>query len=312
MERRMDGWREVVHPIIHPSNKTIVMKTYLECIPCIVKQALRTVKLATNDQKIQHSVINAVMKELNSISLEKSPADNSNIAYRITEKLTGILDPYYALKKEYNLLALSMYPTLKSELDSSSDRLRCAIKLSIVGNVIDFGIGHRFNLEEDMRRILEADFAVDDCDIFKTSLDRAKNILYLGDNAGEIVFDKILVEELVKLEKKVTFVVKSAPVINDVLMEDALEVGMNEIAKIIETGSNGIGVYWDAVSREFLEEYRDADLIVSKGQGNFETMDGKEGDIFFLLMAKCECVAKELGVGLYDTILASSRRRAKG
>lgn len=88
-------------------------------------------------------------------------------------------------------------------------------------------------------------------------------------------------------------------------------IGMSEIADIIETGSNGIGVHWDALSQEFLEEYRAADLIVSKGQGNFETMDGKEGNIFFLLMAKCECVAEELGVRVYDTVLASNRRRSK-
>lgn len=287
------------------------MKTYLDCIPCIVKQALRTAKLATNDPKIQHDVIDAVLKEIHAISLEKSPADNSNLAYHIAERLTGISDPYYALKKEYNQIALSMYPTLKSNLDSSPDRLRRAIKLAIVGNIIDFGIAHQFNLEDDLRRILDTDFAIDDYDVFKTSLDQAEDILYLGDNAGEIVFDKILVEELVNLGKKVTFVVKSAPIINDALVEDAIEVGMNEIAPIIETGSNGIGIYWDSVSPEFLEAYQQTDLLVSKGQGNFETMDGKKGEIFFLLMAKCECVAKELGVEIYDIVLASSRRRLK-
>ena len=283
------------------------MKTHLDCIPCIVRQSLTTARLSTDDEEIQHQVIDKVMQELHSVSLDRSPADNSNIAYRITEEMTGVNDPYYSLKKEYNQIALSIYPDLKEELDRSDDRLKTALKLAIVGNIIDFGIEHQFDLEKDMRRILETEFAVDDYDDFKAKLDSAKRILYLGDNAGEIVFDKLLVEELNSLGKELTFVVKSGPVINDALMEDASEVEMDKIAKIIETGSNGIGVYWDKVSDEFVRAFKNADLTISKGQGNFETMDEREEEIFFLLMAKCDCTAKELGVNRYDIVLASNR-----
>lgn len=285
------------------------MKTYLDCISCIVKQGLKTARLATDNENIQHQIIDKIMHELHSISIDRSPADNSNIAYRIAEDITGVADPYYSLKREYNQLILSIYPRLKEEVERSEDRLKTALKLTVVGNIIDFGISHQFDLEDDMQRILETEFAVNDYDDFKDKLESAEEILYLGDNAGEIVFDKIFVEELTSLGKKVIFVVKSGPVINDALRQDAIEVGMDKIAQIIETGSNGIGVYWDKVSDEFVRAYENADFIISKGQGNFETMDERDEEIFFLLMAKCECVAEELGVKLHDVVLARNRNR---
>lgn len=287
------------------------MKTYLDCIYCIVKQGLKTARLATDDERIQLQVIDEIMQKLHSVSLDSSPADNSNLAYRTTERITGVVDPYYSLKREYNQIALSIYPRLKEELNKSDDRLKTALKLTVVGNVIDFGIEHEFDLEKDLQRILDNEFAIDDYDDFRAKLETAEEILYLGDNAGEIVFDRILVEELNSLGKEITFVVKSGPVINDALMEDAKEVEMDKFAKIIETGSNGIGVYWDEVSDEFIQAYKSADFIVSKGQGNFETMEERDEEIFFLLMAKCECVARELGVKLYDVVLARNRNRKK-
>jgi len=286
-----------------------LMKTYLDCIPCIVKQSLRTARLSTDDEEIQHKIIDEVMRQLHSISFDKSPADNSNLAYHIAAKLSGVDDPYYDLKREYNQIALSLYPRLKEELALSKDRLKTALKLSIVGNIIDFGIEHKFDIENDMKRILQTEFAIDDYNDFKENLEKSKEILYLGDNAGEIVFDKVLVEELVSLEKKVTFVVKSGPIINDVLKEDAKEVGMDEIVEIIETGSNGIGVYWEETSDEFVQALQKADMIISKGQGNFETMDERDENIFFLLMAKCDCIARVLGVKRFDAVLVNNRKR---
>ena len=185
---------------------------------------------------------------------------------------------------------------------NNKDPIRAAVKVAVFGNIIDLGIGLKFDLNKNLERVFKEKFAVDEYNDFKEQLDSGgKNILYLGDNAGEIVFDRLLVEQLIK-DHNVTFVVKKRPVINDATVEDAEYTGMKDLVPIIDTGSDGIGIQWRTVSEEFLENYENADIIISKGQGNFETMSDKKGGIYFLLRAKCDCVARILGVKFGDIV----------
>ena len=242
------------------------MKTQIECIPCIMKQAFNTAKLATKNPDEIRRILNITADFVKELDLCQTPADSSNFAYKITSEITGIADPYYEEKKKYNDFCLSLIPDLRRKIENSEDPLNSAIKVAIAGNIIDLGIGHKFDIQKSLKGILEGQFAIDDYEAFKELLDSGrKKILYLGDNAGEIVFDRLLVE---KLEDKhdVTFVVKSGPVINDATMEDAQYVGMTEIVKVIDTGSDGIGVKWSAVSEEFMNYYTSSEIIISKGQ----------------------------------------------
>ncbi len=288
------------------------MKTKIECLPCIMRQAYNTASRATKDPDIKRKIINLTADYVKELNLDQTPADSSLFVYRVTREITGIDDPYLTEKKMFNDFCLSMVTDLSLKIDNSEDPLYSAVKAAIAGNLIDLGIGHRFDIKSNLDNLFENQFAVDDYQDFVNLLVLGrKRILYLGDNAGEIVFDRLFIEKLAE-NHDVVFVVKRDPVINDATMEDAEYVGMTELVKVIDTGSDGIGVKWDSVSDEFMENYRSADIIISKGQGNFETMNDKPGNIFFLLMAKCDCVARELGVEYGDIVFKKGHLIEKG
>jgi uncharacterized protein with ATP-grasp and redox domains len=291
------------------------VKTYLECVPCIIKQAISTLRISSCSGKTSRKVIAEVLKRLKNIDYNLSPAANSDIAYIVFREMTGIKDPYYDLKRKYNRLALDAYPELEKSVNASKDRLYMAAKAAIAGNIIDFGIDMKKAITLDLKNIIrdlpQMNLAVDDYDKFKELLKHSINILYISDNAGEIVFDKIFIKELVRLNKKVVLTVKSDPIINDATMEDAEEVNFDGLARVIETGNNNIGINLDNSSSVFLEEFKKADLIVAKGQGNFETLDRVSADIFFLFKAKCESIARELGVEYLDIVFAESKAQAE-
>jgi uncharacterized protein with ATP-grasp and redox domains len=291
------------------------VKTYLECVPCIIKQAINTLRISGSSDETGRKVIAEVLRRVKNIDYGLSPAANSDIAYIVFSEVTGIKDPYYDLKRKYNRLALDIYPELEKLVSTSKDRLYMAVKAAIAGNIIDFGIDIKKAINVDLKKIIRElprmRLAVDDYDSFKELLKHSINILYITDNAGEIVFDKIFIKELVRLGKKVVLTVKSGPIINDAIIEDAAEAKLDCLARVIETGNNNIGINLDNSSNIFLEEFKKADIIIAKGQGNFETLDEVNADIFFLLRAKCESIARELGVGYMDIVFAEGKARAE-
>lgn len=252
--------------------------------------------MSTSDEKIHKRAVDRVMAFMIESDYQCSPPEISWHVYKIINEVTGNRDPYKAIKSEYNQLALKIYPCLKKTINDSADPLSTAIRLAIAGNVIDFGSGVKFNLDETIRETLVKPFAVYDYEKFTESLSTAGMLLYLGDNAGEIVFDKLLVEEITgKYNLKVCYAVKSEPIINDATVEDAREAGMAEVAEVIENGQGAPGTVLDLCSGKFLEVYNNADVIISKGQGNYETLDGeKEKNIFFLLKVKCAIITRHL------------------
>ena len=287
------------------------MKTYLDCFPCFLRQALDTTRLSTDDEKIQKLALIEVMTFLvnffqsNPDEVLTPPHITCHI-YRIVKEVTKCEDPYYDIKVKYNKIALNMYSNLKNIVKNSSDPLLTAIKLAIAGNIIDFGAGvGQFDLENTLKETLTQEFAICDYDLFCESLKNAKILLYFGDNAGEIVFDKILIEEILKKHNlKVYYAVKGEPVINDATIEDAKQVRMNDVAEVITTGSDAPGVILNLCSEEFLKIYNNADMIISKGQGNYETLSEEDKkNIFFLLKVKCSVVARHLKVKVGDIIL---------
>jgi damage-control phosphatase, subfamily I len=276
------------------------MKVDLECLACVERQALVTLDYAGLSPETAELVMAEVREQLREPDWEQTPADLSNIAYRAVEKHLG-KDPYKEAKHQQNSAALAYYPLLKSLVEKAEDRLRAAVRIAATGNVLDLGIGLKPDLEKEVADILDLELSVDDTPRLKEKLKDARRILYVGDNAGEIVFDRVLVEELL-LSHEVVCAVRGGPVINDATLEDAEQVGLTKLTRVITTGTNRIGVPWNHTSHEFRRHFQQADLVICKGQGNFETLHGKSSvtDIFFILRAKCDLVGRLLGIRFLD------------
>lgn len=279
------------------------MKTYLDCIPCFLRQTLDTARIITKDERKIRRVMDAVSLLIPKISLEASPPEIGREIYRAINETIGVKDPYKDIKKKYIKIALSLYPELKKLVESSKDRLLTAIRLAIAGNVIDFAAHPDFVLEREIKEIISQDFGILHYDDFKRKLRQAREILYLADNAGETVFDRLLIEEL---KKPVKYVVREKPVINDATREDAILSGIDRVAEVISSGTDAPGTVLKYCSREFLEIYRSADMIISKGQGNYEALSEEKKPIFFLLKVKCSIIAKDIGVDEGSIILMSN------
>ena len=221
------------------------MKSYLECIPCFFKQALEATTLTGADEKKQKEVIDKVSKLIPKFSLTSSPPEMGKVIHSLVRRISGVKDPYKKIKMNSNLLALKLYPKLKQEINNSKDSLLVAAKLSIIGNIIDYGAKNSFNVKKEINQLFQGKLTTNNgsnptifkYNQFKDALNKVDNIIYLADNAGEVVFDKLLIEELVeKLNKKVIYVVKGNPIINDALIEDAVFCGINKRANIISNG----------------------------------------------------------------------------
>jgi len=283
------------------------MKAFLECISCIIRQTIEIVRRIEKNEQKQRKILMAVVKRLSKIDLNRmTPPEATKLAHDEIQRITGIQDLYKEPKRNNNREALRLYPYLKRLVKKARDPLFMAIRLAIAGNIIDYGALAQFDIKHTVKDVLEKGFAASDYGRFKKDLKQAKFLLYIGDNAGEVVFDRVLVEELIK-RIEVVFVVKSEPVLNDVLMEDAKMVGMNKVVKVIGSGSDHAGTTVADGSKEFKRLYRKADIVIAKGQGNFETLDQEKRNIYFLLKMKCPYLGKITGYKEGDIIFKSLR-----
>ena len=281
------------------------MKSYLDCYPCFFTQAIRTSKMITSDDKKIWQILNEVSLSIPDVPFGATPPEIGREVYRIISERTGIKDPYRKIKEKCTRQALSLYPELKKLINSSEDRLMTAVRLSIAGNIIDYGANFDFDLKKDVGTILSQDFSINHYREFCEALDKARKILYLADNAGETVFDRLLIEEI---NRPVIYVVRAHPVINDATREDALLAGIDKVAEIVSSGCDAPGNILKFCSDEFLNIYRSADLIISKGQGNYEGLSDEERPIFFLLKAKCHVIARDIGINEGSIVLMKASK----
>jgi uncharacterized protein with ATP-grasp and redox domains len=269
------------------------MKTYLDCIPCFFRQGLTAARMAGLNSRGQKEILDEIARIIPDIPLESSPPEIGRNVYKAIKEISGIEDPYKKVKKEYIELALRLYPELKKIVEKSKDPLLTAIRIAIAGNIIDFGVGEEFNVEETLNSTLKEDFAILDYQDFKDDLKEAEMILYIGDNAGETVFDRVLIEEI---NGNVYYAVRGEPIINDVTFKDAIDSGIAEVAGIIPSGSDAPGTILKRCNQKFLGLFYKSDIIISKGQGNYETLSEVDKDVYFLLMVKCPVIARDIGV----------------
>ena len=283
------------------------MRIYLDCISCFVRQALDAARLATDDEQIHEEVVRGVLRLASELDVSRSPPAIGQQIHRLIRKLTGNDDPYRKIKSRFNNMGLTLYPELRKRIMNSENPIETAIRLAIAGNIIDFGVDGSVD-ESDLNRAisesLAADFDRTHLRSFQDATRQAERILYVADNAGEIVFDRLLIEQLPY--EKVTVAVKGKPVINDATREDAVVAGLPRIVEVIDNGSDGPGTILETCSQTFRGRFEDADLIIAKGQGNYETLSDTDKNIFFMLKAKCPVIAKDLCCEVGEMILQKS------
>ncbi|NPB08091.1 MAG: DUF89 domain-containing protein [Aquificae bacterium] len=280
------------------------MRTYPECVPCLINQGLNAVKKLNLPRELEMEIALRSLKFLSRYDrLNRPPAYYAYFIQKIVKELTGNEDPFRDLKKLANEKALSLLPSLEKALERAKDPLLYVLKVSAAGNAIDFAIKGLLDPEKELGLLLEKDFLVKDYEPLKEKLQEARSVLIIGDNAGEIVLDKLLVKTLKGLGLTVYYGVKGGPILNDATYEDAEEVSMTDICRVIPNGSDKVGTWLGDCSEEFREIFYGADVVIAKGQANFETLSEEKRNLFFLLVAKCEPIAREVGGKRKELIL---------
>ena len=279
------------------------MQSSLTCVPCVVRQTLEAVRLATDNERIQHRVLCDVLRLLAEAGLEQSPPHIVQIAQRRIRTIVGVEDPYRRAKDRLMELALGLYPALASHVKMAPDPLDVALRLAIAGNVIDMGIYTNIDeqaMHDAISHALESPVS-GEVHEFANAVAGAGDILYLADNASELVFDRVLIEQLPP--DNVTVVVRGGPVLNDATKQDANAAGLTGLVDVIDNGSDAPGTILEDCSPEFLDRFERADVVIAKGQGNYETLSDVDRDVFFALKVKCPLIARSIGSNVGDLVL---------
>ncbi len=275
---------------------------HIDCIPCFRKQAERLI--------VKHGLseipANEVRTELNIILDKKAEAFTSPEVGRylnsLVKSISGITDLYAKEKKEYNEMILQRYDELNRLVQASDNPKFTALRYALAGNIIDFGPPNEFNAQVAFSEALQKEPSINHSETLFKKLNDAKTVLYLGDNAGEIVADKLFIETI--KHPNLYFAVRGSYVMNDITMEDAHFVGIDQLATVISNGYDAPSTILSACSPEFMEIYNKADIIISKGQGNLEGLiKEKNKNIYFLLMVKCDVMARQVGVNQGDVVV---------
>jgi uncharacterized protein with ATP-grasp and redox domains len=264
------------------------------CVNCFLKTYERLFKKFDVKNAEQELFLSIFQKVVNEKHYDSHPEIQRELNHAFCD-IIKVNDPFAEEKAQSNRMALKLYERWKPKVQAADNPFDLVLRLSIAGNIMDYGANNSFNVHETIEKVLKTSFAIDHSELLKNKISKAKRILYLGDNAGEIVFDKLFIETI--MHHEVFYAVKGAPVLNDVTTTDANEVGIDIVAHVISNGYDVSSTILNKCSKDFLEIYHSADIIISKGQGNFEgLMNENDSRIFFLLMVKCDVIAEMLNV----------------
>ncbi|MBU0769546.1 MAG: DUF89 family protein, partial [Proteobacteria bacterium] len=250
------------------------MKAFLECVPCVLNQVVEVINREVPTLDKREKILKTVLAQFQKLPLTKmTPPELTQQAHNILRELVGKEDLYKDIKEQTNKEALELFPKLELIVKKAKDPLITSMKLAIAGNVIDYGPTHRMDVMETIVRVLKTELKSDHYDEFSRRLLKTKSILYVLDNAGEALFDKLLIKQFIDKGIEVVLAVKSRPILNDVTLEDAKSAGLDKMkVKLIESGSETAGTEFKDTTKEFRKAYAGADLVIAKGQGNFETL----------------------------------------
>jgi uncharacterized protein with ATP-grasp and redox domains len=292
-----------------------------DCIPCVLKMTLSVLrKLPLGEERVRDLYGDIIkLPVLTDLRIAKTSPEIIELVMEEITRVTGDPDPFSPQKEEQNGKMLDLYSRLREQLEHSSDPLFTAVKLVIIGNSIDFMMSDEpENLEESIIKRLNSSLPSREYEAFAEQVKRSRLILYLGDNSGEIVLDRLLVEIMRDMyASEIVFVVRSMPALNDATRREAEFVGMDRVATVVENGIDGPvpGTILRRCSAELRELFREADLVISKGGGNFDSLEedigGLEQNVTFMLISKCYPYARHFNVPEGQPILANSFRKAR-
>jgi uncharacterized protein with ATP-grasp and redox domains len=286
-----------------------------ECIPCCLRRVLHFAERSTADEWLHRRVLVEVMQDLARVDDQATPAEVIHGAARKTMKTLGLTDPFLEEKKRWMHDALSQEEWIRSVVDGSTDPFLSALRLAVAANILDCELRHEilpkgFSLKTLVEGLESVPFNLEDAEELRESVQAAESVLFIHDTAGELFFDKLLLEKFKKPSGSVVSVVRDAPFLADATREDALAVGLDSVAQIVTVGIDCCGVPLSACSEEFREHYRKAAVVIAKGQACLETLegkdseiDGKKKEIYFLLRVKCPLMARHLGAAVGDSVL---------
>lgn len=289
------------------------MRTYLECFSCFMNHGLDVSRKIGLDETGQRDVLNRIAGLIPGFELETTPPKMSFEINRMIRELTGGKDPFLEEKRRSNALALAATDKVRRSIAGAEDRLKRAVEYAIAGNIIDLGARQNLDIDAEMDTLVAGeeeqiekerpeDFQLTR---FREELQRASTLLYITDNAGEIVFDMLLIEVLQELypDLVITAAVRDAPIINDATMDDAREIGLDKLVPVISSGSAAPGTPLELCTPRFMEYFRSADMVIAKGQGNYETLSEAPRPVYLLFKVKCPVVARSSGGELGDVML---------
>lgn len=281
------------------------MEIFLDCLPCVLRQVLEALRMATDKPEIQAKIMEESIEILADYKSYRCSPDIVKDMHQVVKRLTGVSDPYKAIKERDINASKKVEPFLKHYLQQKQNGLYWALKIAATGNIIDSAICSDINIESSIEIELAKEFSICDIFVLEEILKTAKRILIIGDNAGETVFDRVLIEYFAGY--KITYAVRSEPIINDATLQDAYNSGLDDYADIITTGCGAPGAILNQCSAEFLAAFDSADVVISKGQGNFEALSDCRRPVFFLLKAKCTMISARLSVNLNDYVFKYHR-----
>jgi uncharacterized protein with ATP-grasp and redox domains len=282
------------------------MDVTLDCVPCLVRQALEAARMVSSQVDVQERVLRRVLSVLKDLSYDKTPPHMATVVHAAIREELDVADPYREVKDQSAKLANRLVGPLEEVVAEAADPFETALRLAIAGNVIDFGIGgvDSQKIQQAISDALSRPLPSHHIDALRSAVEQAANILYLGDNAGEVAFDRLLIEQIPT--ERVTFAVRGGPVLNDATRVDAEAAGLHHLVEVVDNGSTAPGTILELCTPSFQRRFRRADLIIAKGQGNYESLSSETAPIFFLLKVKCPVIAQHLNCAVGDLIVRRS------
>jgi uncharacterized protein with ATP-grasp and redox domains len=280
------------------------MKAELECLPCLVRQAREVAIMSTDDLQLQMKIMRSCFAYMSKTDLDRSPPEIARGIGEIVRFMTGIEDPYREVKSLHTAAALDMLPEMEKIVTESDDPFVAGLRLAIAGNIIDLGAKEKVSNEDIcgiLNEAMQQPLRGADPRQLEAEIDKADSVLYLADNAGETVFDRVFLEQFTS--EKVTVAVRGAPAINDAILADAREAGLHRIVSLIDNGSGAPATVLSDCSGEFRSIFEKADVIIAKGQGNYESLSSSDANIYFLFRVKCNLVAEHSGFPIGSLVL---------
>lgn len=281
------------------------MKIESACVECIVNQSRRVAETIGANEVLSNTLVSTVQKMSHDFPFSQTPPEVASDVYEKMAEIARKADLYDEVKRQSTESAIQFLPLLREEIENAADRLLTATKAAVAGNVIDLAAEVTFDLDEEIAKIFDTEFAHNDFALLQASLKQAGTLLYIGDNVGEHIFDYLYIETLKKLypELEIFYMVRGCAIINDVTMKEATEAGFDTLCHLVDSGVNTPGFVYERANEASRMLFDEADMIIAKGMGNYECLSPTHrSNLVFLLKIKCSVVAASLEKEVGDIV----------